>query len=375
MWLTALALLDVFEAKEWFENKREDAFLSLDSVQTDSIVPPIPLLPPPLIDHSVPDSFPCLRAALKTADSTIVRIVHYGDSQIEEDRISMTIRRYLQGKYGGHGVGLIPLFQSIPTITLDQRTFPKPAQRYLVYGPQSLRSDTSLYGFMGQVSIPDTTTLVTLRPRHPKESEGTFSRIKVFADSTYVIPATDSVRIKGHQAVYGLSLESSTGVIVDNVPMRGCAGYVFTSIDRQQLSRFYQTEQVKLIILQYGGNALPSMSSGRGVSYYVAMMRKNVRYLKQCAPQSDFLFIGPSDMLTLKDGEWQSMDFLPLMDSELSRMAQQEGIAYFSLYQAMGGKNRMKQWQEKGLAGEDGIHFYRSGANKAAKMLLEWMKL
>jgi lysophospholipase L1-like esterase len=33
----------------------------------------------------------------------------------------------------------------------------------------------------------------------------------------------------------------------------------------------------------------------------------------------------------------------------------------------------MKRWQEIGLAGEDGIHFTRSGARKAGNAVAEWI--
>lgn len=47
----------------------------------------------------------------------LVRVLHYGDSQIEADRISGTLRENLQRKFGGSGVGLIPI-----TEVTDSRT-------------------------------------------------------------------------------------------------------------------------------------------------------------------------------------------------------------------------------------------------------------
>ena len=45
--------------------------------------------------------------ALDSADRMPVRVVHYGDSQIEEDRISSILRELWQKEYGGGGVGLL----------------------------------------------------------------------------------------------------------------------------------------------------------------------------------------------------------------------------------------------------------------------------
>ena len=48
-------------------------------------------------------------------ENKLIRIIHYGDSQIEIDRISDVIRKNLQAKFGGIGPGLIPAIQTIPS--------------------------------------------------------------------------------------------------------------------------------------------------------------------------------------------------------------------------------------------------------------------
>ena len=58
--------------------------------------------------------------SLDSTDMMPIRVVHYGDSQIEEDRITSVLREHLQKQYGGGGVGLIPLHQTIPTATTRQ---------------------------------------------------------------------------------------------------------------------------------------------------------------------------------------------------------------------------------------------------------------
>lgn len=48
-------------------------------------------------------------AALKNAPGGSLRIAHFGDSIIEGDLISGTLRQLLQGEFGGGGVGLVPI--------------------------------------------------------------------------------------------------------------------------------------------------------------------------------------------------------------------------------------------------------------------------
>lgn len=336
-------------------------------------------------------------SSLQHADVEPVRVVHYGDSQIEEDRMTSTLRRYLQRRYGGGGVGLIPLHQTIPTLTLSQRlyinnamqTIQQGPKRYLVYGPRSMRRSTNRYGMMGQVAVMNDSLVsgsenMTLRiePMSSKTAtDAYFSQIRVFADTTvhytYSAPSDSSttaeIHLTGAGDVYGISLETPKGVMVDNIPMRGCNGNVFTQMDSLQLATYFRDTHTTLIILQFGGNTIPSAKDESSIRYAVYSLRQQVRLMHSCAPEASILFIGPSDMLTSIEGELQTYPLVPYMDYLLSQMARSENIAYFSLYHAMGGRNSMIDWQQKGWAGSDGVHFTRRGAEKAADKLIKWM--
>ena len=351
-------------------------------------------------------------AALDSAGSMPVRVVHYGDSQIEEDRITSILRGRWQQQYGGGGVGLIPLHQTIPTRTIRQwlsingvvQTVQGGPKRYLVYGPRSMRLDNDDYGVMGQVAVMDSTlvagsedVVMNIEPIDKKrQPHNYFNHIRVLTDSVegYVLVQDSLLPIAHHQSpialidscerceihlhgkgkVYGVSLETATGVIVDNIPMRGCSGNIFTKIDSAQLSDFYRETNTRLIILQFGGNMIPQTENASTISGYVrSTLRQQVRYLRACAPEASILFIGPSDMSTRIDGEMVTYPLVPYMDRLLKKMAQEEQIAYWSMYDAMGGNGSMVKWVEIGLAGSDYVHFTRAGANKVGKILYEWL--
>ena len=300
--------------------------------------------------------------------------------------MTQQIREALQDQYGGSGVGLMPLAQTIPSRTVKQELrmndrFTLPAngpKRYLVYGPKRDQRADGLYGVMGQVAVmndslvrgsEDVTAICT-----PLDGRKRYSRCQVLADSSVHYDLNgDTVSLYGRGKVYGLSQESETGVIVDNIPMRGCLGLVFTKMDQEQLASFYEKENVKLIIMQFGGNAIPSNRNPGTISGIVKGLREQVRYLQACAPEASILFIGPSDMLTQEEGEWITYPMVPYMDRLLRKMALEENIAYFSLYRWMGGAGSMLRWQEVGLAGTDGVHFTRAGARKAGNAVAEWI--
>ena len=364
-------------------------------------------------------------AALDSASTQPVRVVHYGDSQIEEDRITNVLRERWQKQYGGGGTGLLPLHQTIPTRTIRQwlsingvvQTAQKGPKRYLVYGLRSMRlADSDDYGVMGQVAVMDSTLVegsedivMNIEPIDKKRKpHNYFNRVRVLTDSAYAIKnfelrikSGDSlnviknselriksqdfllpdsttkceIHLQGNGHVYGVSLETPTGVIVDNIPMRGCSGNIFTKIDSTQLSDFYRETYTRLIILQFGGNMIPQTENPSTISGYVrSTLRQQIRYIRACAPQASILFIGPSDMSTNIDGQMTTYPLVPYMDKLLKKMAAEEQIAYWSMYDAMGGKNSMVHWVEVGLAGSDYVHFTRSGANNIGKKLYNWIE-
>lgn len=344
-------------------------------------------------------------AALDSASSQSVRVVHYGDSQIEEDRITNVLRERWQNAYGGGGVGLIPLHQTIPTRTIRQwismndkvQTAQGGPKRYLVYGPRSMRLDNDDYGVMGQVAVMDSTLIhgsedivLNIEPIDKKrKSHNYFNRVRVISSGELTVDSLplaeylqlpDStthyqLHLQGKGRVYGVSLETPTGVIVDNIPMRGCSGNIFTKIDSTQLSDFYRESNTRLIILQFGGNMIPQTENPSTISGYVRnTLRQQVRYLRACAPEASILFIGPSDMSTNIDGQMTTYPMVPYMDKLLKKMAAEEQIAYWSMYDAMGGKDSMVRWVENGLAGSDYVHFTRAGANNIGKKLYNWIE-
>lgn len=345
--------------------------------------------------------------ALQSADDTPVRVVHYGDSQIEEDRLSMQVRRALQARYGGGGVGLIPLHQTIGTRTSWQslvmagqaQKVSGGPKRYLVYGLSSYRRKGGVYGPMGQVAIMDNDVVsgsedMTLHFRAGVKqiySESRFNRVRIWKKGdltlsvnkatgregdTFIVPDSTTsviVHLNGQGEVYGISMEQSSGVMVDNIPMRGSSGAVFTSIASDELMNYYKKTNTRLIILQYGGNIMPYTTTKTQVVQYVEKMRIQIQYLKYLAPNSSILFVGPSDMCERRDGRLQTCHMIPVMDRALKQMAIEEEISYFSLYHSMGGSGSMVQWHDKGWVGGDYIHFTPKGAEKAGEMLANWL--
>ena len=343
--------------------------------------------------------------SLDGARSKAVRILHYGDSQLEEDRITSTIRAGLQEKFGGGGPGLLPFGRPYYTLCVSQASTAD-LHRSIVFGEGGKRSD-GRYGVMGQCARIDTSVYTTISSVKSNTSPSRhFSRLTLLGGGAganiklkcgkkqyqlspgasgvgrIVVDLPDSsstVRFStwGSGDVYGIQLDDTLGVSVDNIAMRGCSGTVFTRINSAQLKEYVDHDNVRLIILQFGGNSMPYRKTGKSISEYKASIEKQIRHLRSIAPGAPVLFIGPSDMSTNVRGKMQTYPHLPMMVDSLKAAALESGAAYWDLYRAMGGEGSMVEWVKArpALAGTDYVHFTPRGAEAMGRMFFESLML
>lgn len=315
-----------------------------------------------------------------------VRIVHYGDSQLEEDRITSGLREHFQAQFGGGGCGMMPAQKWVYKMTCSQITSPELPYR-LAYGPASMRASHNGYGPMATVA--HTTGPVNISYSMSKSDRfphvRNFNRVSVLRNNPdgsglmYVTQEYDSMRqqvtvhVDGPADIYGVLLDQKTGVSMDNVPMRGSSGSIFTRISRNTIEPFYQHENVSLIILQYGGNSVPAMKTEKALHIFCREIQKQVRYFNQIAPNARILFIGPSDMSTNIGGQMRTYPLLPQFVELLDQYLTECGAAFWNMYEAMGGEGSMVQWVKARpqLAGEDYIHFTHKGAEHVSDLLFE----
>lgn len=343
--------------------------------------------------------------ALDRAETEPLRIVHYGDSQIEEDRITGTIRERLQARFGGRGPGMMPARQhATPRVGGSSSA---ELRRYFNYGDQSYRAGIRQYGPYADFTRLDTVTTFSFYPVSRKEkSEFSFERVTLVAGNVqstltvtnrgdqrtvdagtkplafvrFELPDSSTratLTAAGYADLYGILLDSKTGVRMDNMAMRGSSGAIFTTMDREQLRSFYKEENVRLILLQYGGNSVPYLKSDKQVSTYQESVRKQIILLRELAPKAKIIFVGPSDMSTVVNGRRQTYPRLPGIVDSLRIAATESGAAYWDIYGAMGGENSMMQWvaARPALAGSDYVHFTLAGSKKVGDMFCDALLL
>lgn len=346
-----------------------------------------------------------------------VRVVHYGDSQIEGDRISSYLRERLQRRFGGCGVGLVPfklrdnLRSTLSTEYteswkkfgfVDSKNEPTTAKMgmlsaYFKFTPE-LDSNFVSKARYASVTFSDTklaysrnseVELLRLLFRNPHgelQTEVTFNNKILFNQTTpqnakltvleYPLPQKQSYRsIKvrlassGSPELYGFSMDCKTGVTLDNVPIRGSSGVEFTKMDKAMLAEQFKKMDVRLLIVEFGVNVVPGQAENYG--YYERLYYQQLRFLKSLAPDLDILVVGLSDMSRQRKGRYESYPNVPVIRDAQKRAAFRAGCAFWDLFEAMGGRNSMVSWVEADppLGSPDYIHLSPRGAKLVGEML------
>ena len=340
-------------------------------------------------------------------ENRTIRVVHYGDSQIEIDRISGDLREALQQRFGGSGTGMFPATTNTPMASIS-RSASGGLTSYTMFGDSTTRrAGHKRYGPLSQVTGLSGNATVNLRAKNQKttlEHVRYFSSVSVLyghpsasftvtvqSDTLKPKPAIRekggvtwmtwnfprpvekaTVKLSGSAEIYGISTDGTAGVTVDNVPMRGSTGTILTNIDQDLLQASYDLDGTRLIILQFGGNFVPVASSSKVISSYMDKVRKQIRFFQEAAPGAKVLFIGPSDMgVSSEDGRVATYRRLPEVVDSLRATSLQCGAAFWDLYRMMGGQNSMVQWvrHQPAYAGPDHIHFTTIGAHLVGETL------
>ncbi|MBN1132823.1 MAG: hypothetical protein JXR52_11375 [Bacteroidales bacterium] len=341
-----------------------------------------------------------------------VRILHYGDSQIESDRMTSLIRHRFQEVFGGYGCGLVaavPLYAGNPAFTA--RPYGD-FRRFTVFGKRDAAVNHNAYGVLGCYTAlprPEQGELPALEYRFIKDRQASrFDRVKLYLHS-YAESGRIIFRVNDHRSdtlhlakggfsilnytpdtlvkklflqfdleqggrLYGISFESERGIQMDNIAMRGSSGLVFTRMDPKLLGDMVADLGVGLLILQFGGNVVPYINNGR---YYYDTFTREIEYLKQVFPGVPMIVVGPSDMSVRENGRYVTHPKLVPVRNALRQAAMDSGLIFWDLFEAMGGYNSMPSFvhSDPPLARPDYIHFSYGGANFMAEMFYNALML
>lgn len=354
---------------------------------------------------------------LDNAKKKKVRIMHYGDSQIEADRITSYLRNELQKKFGGYGVGLFPIIQVAPKMSVNTE-YSDNWKRFPGFGRKDSSVKHMKYGalmaFCRYAPIPQTDLIndslsydawiKIKKPRASYSRTKSYVQLRVFLSNSHtninysiladginvsegvISPNTPFQTLKANFAntpeeiiisfsgndspdVYGISLEGRNGVVMDNIPLRGSSGTIFSKQNATLLGNMYAALSPNLIIMEFGGNTIPYTKSDKSAAQYGSWFKSQINYMKKRNPNAAIIVIGPGDMSVKEKTEYVTYPYLEAIRDAMKDAAISSGCVFWDMYEVMGGKNSMPKWvnAEPSLASSDYIHFSPKGAKKIAE--------
>ena len=336
-----------------------------------------------------------------------VRIIYYGDSQVEGDRVTSFLRKELRQEAGGTGPGMIsPVMPVMYTRSwvvrsssnwkrytlLDYRNGILP---HNTLGPMlalcrfTPPGDTMKSRSFATVKIsavpgadPEVSKYENLRIFYGNNHDTVLVGIRSgnslvdFAmlqmgegpmEYSVPLPSVSEVTVEftGNNSpdIYALSLESRTGVIVDNVPVRGSAGLEFVMTDIRGLEGTYSGLKPDIIFMQFGLNVVRNVRSE--YHYYEEGLVKQVNFLKKASGGAPVVLISVTDM-ALRDNDTvrQFPNIKAIRDAQKTA-ASRSGAIFWDAWQSMGGGGSVIKWfnHVPPLASKDLTHLSNEGTD------------
>jgi len=326
-----------------------------------------------------------------------IRIAWFGDSMIEGDLVTQDFRKLIQKKFGGSGVGFVPVTSPVAqfrqtikqTFSDDWEVYSfmkKPKQNYKlgIGGYSFVSSDGSwvhynasrFYPIYSEVKMicrqcPSASFILNDDTAHifPTDSINGFKEIELVKDKP--IKEVKLTFEKPGCEVHGLYFDNGNGVYVDNFSFRGNSGIPLSNIPFGELQTLATKENYKLIILSYGLNVVAH--DVKDYSWYASSFQKTLNYIKEAFPEASILIMSVGDKSYRAEDGYETEPDIPIFVELQKRIAQRSGVAFYNLYEAMGGYNSMVGWAEGNprLANLDYTHPNFAGGRKIAGMLFD----
>ena len=329
---------------------------------------------------------------LKGSRNQQIRVAHYGDSGVEGDNVTANIREDLQRQFGGYGVGFLSITsQDITFRTTTRMSFSDNWQTISVLTNNSQNLPLGINGF---VSVPQGNSWVRYATKfstakvfysNAKSSSINYSFNDGGVQSASLKPGNDlkeltlyapggngnsfklTATMPNQGYFYGVSLESGNGVYVDNFPWRGNTGLGFLNISETSFQQFSKMLNYKLIILSFGANETSFGSQDN--KWYANQMVKVINNLKRAFPQTSILLIGVGDRGIKRGTRFVTDPNIPLLLKVQEDIVSRTGVAFWNLFEAMGGYNSMETWVQSNYALLDYTHPSQKGAARIGDMI------
>lgn len=339
-------------------------------------------------NYSAEPALARFKSALAQADSRPVRIAVVGDSFIEGDIFTQDLRRLLQERYGGAGVGYLCIHSDLPGF---RRTVRQSCSGWKLHNILNQGRSDTIRNFSSEFAVSQDNASTTFNGTNFSAGTAAWSRSKavfIARDTASVTLEIDgesrvftlepsarpqSIELDGNTTSLkikdltpgllslGVYLDGATGVSVDCISNRGSSGLNL----RQVKARNAQAVAYDLIILEFGINALTAEQTN--YASYTIGIRKSIEHLKELFPDADILLMGIADRGSKVNGVVKSLPTCNAMTDAQRKAAHETGICFYDIRAAQGGENAVVDWRSRGLVNADYIHLNHKGGAALAE--------
>ncbi|NOY94584.1 MAG: hypothetical protein GXP55_25685 [Deltaproteobacteria bacterium] len=345
--------------------------------------------------EAAPGSLDSFHAALVEARAGrgLARVSVYGASHTADDSYTSVLRRLLQARYGDGGPGWVMpaspfLFYDHAGVEFGGRGF----AGFFVRGRQRRRAIYGLAGFALNASDGAHARVRTERvlPRvsihYLSQPGGGRVRMRLDGQQDWVVDTDAALAVRhaerevelrelrlrvegGPVRLFGVVLERSAGVVVDNFGVPGARVWDQEPWRLDALRAEADERPADLLILAYGTNE--SANARVALADVERRGRRALRRLRALSPRASCLLVGPGDWpRRSRRGALVPRPRLLGVRRVQRELARQEGCAFFDTYAFMGGEGSMERWMARGLALDDHVHFTRAGARRLGRALV-----
>lgn len=343
---------------------------------------------------------------LKTGKRDHVIIVHIGDSHIQADFLTGRVRQNMQLEFGNAGRGTVFPYRVAKTNgPSDYRSWTNTdwVSERSAYSKTDL--PTGLSGYT--VETMDTASLLRITMKNMPGLDYSFNKLTLFHDKgmgsfgvtvcdtfncelakidvntgdpyvsvvnfdkmmnsimlDFSAPDTNAKR----ERIYGMMLENGQpGVLYNMIGVNG-AEYRHYNQSELFLKQFAQLKP-DLIIVSMGTNE--GYAANFKADRFYNNMDTLVSDLRKVAPDAKFLLSTPGDSFRrTRKGRVKNPDMKIARNTVVDFCTKNE-LAYWDLYNVMGGFGSMAKWYVSGLAAKDRIHFSKKGYDIQGRLLYD----
>ncbi|PCJ63166.1 MAG: hypothetical protein COA58_16365 [Bacteroidetes bacterium] len=330
---------------------------------------------------------------LQSEKEGIVSIVHIGDSHVQADFFSGTVRKNLQNRFGNAGRGFVfPYKIAMSGGALDVRFRYSGNWQYCNIMRNADVCNLGAAGFT-LTSSPNSTFVLDVISK--AETDAAFNKITLLDYYGSFLPSQvigdfEPQRVNDRTVIYFDEFQDSLefkplyegnmrpelqGLVLEN----GLPGVLYHAmgVNGSSTTQYLKSngfeKQIRelsadLVIISFGTNDSYVPTGNFSAQRVKERYRTLITRLRTENPSISILLTTPPDHYYKR--KYSSKNVPKLVDA-LYELAAEEGVAIWDFYHVMGGENSILTWKSEGNARGDLVHFTQEGYIKQGNLLYE----